>query len=176
MGADKALLDLGGRCALQRILDCCAAVGETVVVRRADAAPVAAVCAERAHVVTIEGDGDMLHSIKEGWAARRGDGPVLIFPVDHAMVGAAVPAALLAHLDATRHIALPLFEARPGHPIALAAQLISEVSAPRTTTLRDVIGADPSRVAAVTVADPWVLRDLDTPEDLDRARAWLKAR
>ena len=44
---------------------------------------------------------------------------------------------------------------------------------PGVGTLREVIRRDPGRVGVVPVSDPWILRDLDRPEDLQAARAAL---
>ena len=38
---------------------------------------------------------------------------------------------------------------------------------------RDVVVRDTTRVRALPAGSPWIVRDLDTPQDLAAARAWL---
>jgi nitroreductase/CTP:molybdopterin cytidylyltransferase MocA len=182
MGQDKGLLDLGGRTALVRVVDACdlGGVEAIVEVRRADAAPVPAPVSARAQVVPVAEPGEMVDSVRAGLRARRaaaassGD-DLLVFPIDHALVGHETVATVLAQLGRRgAQVALPLWRDRPGHPVALAAALADEVLAPRTQSLRDVVAADRGRVAAVAVSNPWVCRDLDTPDDLAAARRWLE--
>ncbi|MGE3174625.1 MAG: NTP transferase domain-containing protein [Planctomycetota bacterium] len=176
MGADKALLDLDGRSAIACIADTArdAGVDDLLVVRRAGAAPLP----DRAggwRTVAVDGAGDMADSLRAAAAALpSGTGRVVVLPVDHALVAAdtvAAVAAAVARPDTA--IALPLFRGRPGHPVALRAAVFAELR--QGGTLRDVVRRDPARVRAVPTANPWVLADLDRPEDLRAARAALAA-
>jgi len=175
MGGDKALLDLGGTTAIERVVKTCRAAGvdEILVVRAAGHASLPAAVAGKVATV-VAPPGEMTDSLRAGLRAA---GPmpasVLVFPVDYAMVGPRAVAAVLAQLGGPVAIGLPLWEGRPGHPIALSAAAAAEVLAPTTTTLRDVVAADRTRVGAVAVDDPWVRHDLDTPADLAQARASL---
>ena len=166
MGGDKALLDLGGRSAVERVLEACSrgGVDDVIVVRAAGAVPLPI------EVPVITSTGEMIDSVRAGVDARPG-ADVLVFPVDYAMVRSAVVHAVVSALRRDT-IVLPIHEARPGHPVALGRDVCGGLSAART--LRDVIRRDPDRVVAVPVADPWVLRDLDTPEDLQTARESLR--
>ncbi|HEU4417310.1 MAG TPA: nitroreductase family protein, partial [Planctomycetota bacterium] len=65
-------------------------------------------------------------------------------------------------------IALPLFRERPGHPVAMTRTVFAEIER-KGTTLRDLVRADRGRVEVVPSANPWVLADLDRPEDLRAA-------
>jgi len=89
------------------------------------------------------------------------------------MVGAETVALLLAQLAAGAEIVLPICDGRPGHPVGLARKVAEEALAPDVNSLRDVIGRDRSRVRGVSVNNPWVLRDLDTQDDLRAAAAFL---
>ncbi|MEM7203828.1 MAG: NTP transferase domain-containing protein [Planctomycetota bacterium] len=180
MGADKALLDLDGVTAIERAVRACTDGGaaEIVIVRREGAAdlPAAAVPQGVARVVSVPSGGDMAASVRAGLAAASAAAPppaaYLLYPVDHALVTASTVALVLAQLwRGAARIALPVNDSGAGHPIALRAELAAEVHA--ATTLRDVVGADPSRVQAIAVEDPWIRRDLDTPDDLAAARDWL---
>jgi len=174
MGADKALLDLGGITAIERIATTCrtAEIAMVVVVRRSGAAPLPANL--ETHVIEVDGSGDMAASLRAAVAALpESVDRVVVFPVDHALVGPETLLALLAVLDRPGcGIALPLFRQRPGHPAAFRREVLAELAVPGTV-LRDLVRADPARVRALPSANPWVIADLDRPEDLRAARCWL---
>jgi FMN reductase (NADPH) len=170
MGADKALLDLAGTTAIERIVATCraAGAGDVLVVRRSDAAALPSGLAAR--IVPVAPGGEMADSLR---AARlclpEGTSTVVVFPVDHALVEAETVLALLALLQRPGGaIALPLFRARPGHPIAMTVAVFDEIAG-SVATLRDLVRADAARVQVVPSANPWVLADLDRPEDLRAA-------
>ncbi|MCA8956448.1 MAG: NTP transferase domain-containing protein [Planctomycetes bacterium] len=170
MGADKALLLLGGESAVERVVRICRAggVAGVTVVRSRGAAPLPDGLA--AESVLSEGS-DMVESVRAGVRALPPEcRAVLVFPVDHAMVAEATVSALLAALHRGAAVALPVSEGRPGHPIGLSRAVACEVNGD-IVTLRDVVGRDPVRIVAVPVTDAWIHRDLDTPEDLAAARA-----
>ncbi len=174
MGADKALLDLAGLTAIERIAAQCRAAGvDTVlVVRRRGAAPLPAAAAVQ--VVEVPPGGEMGDSLRAAQRALPGGTTrVLVFPVDHALVMADTVAALVAALDRPGvEVALPLFRDRPGHPVALARAAFDAIAEP-AATLRDLVRRDAGRVRAVPSANPWVHADLDRPEDLRAARCAL---
>ena len=176
MGQDKALLDLAGRSSIQRVVDACSegGVDSITVVRGASDARLPAEVCERAMIVRAARTPEMIESLRV--ALRRAPsaaGAVLIFPVDYALVSAEVVSALLQRCrGAAVGVTLPLFEGRPGHPIVLSQPVAAEVF--EVATLREVVVRDRGRVEAVSVDSRWVLRDLDTPQDLAAARAWLE--
>jgi FMN reductase (NADPH) len=178
LGADKALLDLGGTTAIERVVGQCLAAGvdRVSIVRRGDAAPLPSL-PPATSVVPVAGDGEMVDSLRAavgrlGAEVDRG----LVFPVDHALVMADTIAALLATVQRPDcRVALPLFRERPGHPIALTRALLDELLAAGVASLRDVVHAHREHTRAVPTASPWVLTDLDRPEDLRAAQAALSA-
>ncbi|MBK8980444.1 MAG: NTP transferase domain-containing protein [Planctomycetes bacterium] len=178
LGADKALVDLGGEPAVARLVRHCRAAGcaRVVVVRRQGAAPLP----PGVHAVRVDVDSDeMIESLRAGLVvAGAGAEALLIAPVDFAMVDAEVPRALLRALagPAPRadRIALPICRGRPGHPLALTPAVAAELAT--AATLRDVVRRDPTRIVAVAVDDGFVLRDLDEPADLLAARGALAGR
>lgn len=176
MGADKALLDLGGLTAIERIAAQCRAAGvdEVLVVRRHGADPLPAAAGVR--VVEVPPGGEMADSLRAACLAL---GPaverVVVFPVDHALVAADTVLGVLACLQRPGcGIALPLYRERPGHPIAMARHVFAEIERPGAR-LRDLVRADRARVVALPTGNPWVLADLDRPEDLRSARCALTA-
>lgn len=176
MGADKALLELGGCTAIERVAATCRAAGcdEVLVVRRAGAAALPAAAGVR--VVTVPPGGEMADSLRAANAALgTGVAKVVVFPVDHALVEADTTLALLTLLERPGvAVALPLFRDRPGHPIALRREAFAGIAAPGAT-LRDLVRADSTRVRVLPSANPWVHADLDHPADLRDARCALRA-
>jgi molybdenum cofactor cytidylyltransferase len=58
-----------------------------------------------------------------------------------------------------------VFQGKPGHPLALPASLLPELSITSSETLRDFIGLSSKEVCDLTCPDSGVLLDLDTPDD-----------
>ncbi len=164
MGADKALLDLAGSTAIERVVATCRASGlDVLVVRREGAAALPAGLG--ANVVVVPPGGEMADSLRAAHARLPADcDVVVVFPVDHALVAAETVLALVHTASSTGGIALPLFRGRPGHPLALPRAVFAEIAAPHAV-LRDVVKRNGARVHAVASANPWVLADLDHPED-----------
>lgn len=175
MGADKALLDLQGSSAIERIVATCDAAGvdEVLVVRRDGAAALPP--GLRARIVTVPPGGEMADSLRAACAALSAAvSQVVVFPVDHALVNADTVLALLGALDRLgAGIALPLFRERPGHPVAMPRAVFEEIAA-TGATLRDLVRRDPARVRVVPTSNSWVQADLDHPEDLRAARCALR--
>lgn len=174
MGQDKALLDIGGVTAIERIANTCHAAGvdEVLVVRRSGAAPLPDHL--DVHVVTTGDKGEMADSLRLAYLKLpREAEAVLVFPVDHALVEVDTILALRAKLlreDCS--IAVPLYRDRPGHPVAMVRSVFAELDRDGTV-LRDVVRRDKERVAAVPTANHWVRADLDHPEDLRSANCSL---
>lgn len=170
MGADKALLDLGGTTAIERIAQQCRAAGveEVFVVRRIGAAPLPAAATVR--VVQVQGGGEMADSLRAANAALSpAVTKVVVFPVDHALVMADTVLGLLACLDRPGcGIALPLFRDQPGHPVAMMRTVFGEIARPGAV-LRDLVRAEASRLQVLPTSNAWVRADLDRPEDLRAA-------
>lgn len=176
LGADKALVRLGGETAIERLATQVRAAGieRLLVVRRAGADPLPAAAA--AQTVAVDGQGEMADSLRAALGGLSAEvDRVVVCPVDHALVMAETFAALAGSLAAPdTGIALPVFRGRPGHPVALRRAVFAEIAAP-DATLRDVIRRDPARVRAVPSGNRWVLADLDHPDDLRAAEAALLA-
>lgn len=175
MGADKALLRLGGSTAIERLAAATRAAGlaPLFVVRAASAAPLPPLPGD-VRVLTVSGEGDMADSLRAALAALPADcDRVVVCPVDHALVEAETFAAVAAR--APEHgIARPVWRGRPGHPVALARAVFAELEAPGVV-LRDVVRRDQGRVRDVPSANRWTVADLDRPDDLRAARAAVAA-
>jgi molybdenum cofactor cytidylyltransferase len=92
----------------------------------------------------------------------------LLWPVDHPFVRLE---SVLAILDAARrtgaHIVVPRHDGRRGHPAWFHRDTWRELMTVADGGARAVIRADASRVSEVPVPDRGVLRDIDTPGDLE---------
>jgi molybdenum cofactor cytidylyltransferase len=62
-----------------------------------------------------------------------------------------------------------LHQNKPGHPLALPAELLPELSQTPCATLREFLGLQNAPVLDLTCDDSGVLLDMDTPDDYARA-------
>ena len=170
LGADKALVELGDRTAIERLIGNLRAAGvdDVVVVRRNGAAPLPGGLDRFRLDCTTDA---MIDTLRAALRARTLASRVLVFPVDYAMVSADTLRALLAR---TGPIVLPRCRGRVGHPLLLESKVLAEIGGDDVTSLRDVIRREPARVQTVDVIDGWIGRDLDTPADLAAARGHLR--
>lgn len=179
MGGDKALVALEGRSLLSRVVTDCreACIEDILVVRSEDADALPGDIEGPVQTVPVPGGREMIDSIRAGISRLPARTEwILHFPVDYAMVGAETVTLLSKQLATGVEIVLPIHDGRPGHPVLLARKVVEEVLAPDVDSLRDVIRRDQSRVHGVPVHNLWVLRDLDTEEDLSAATAFLRGR
>jgi CTP:molybdopterin cytidylyltransferase MocA len=100
--------------------------------------------------------------------------------VDHPLATAGDVAALLdafARRPPGKLIVLPSVAGRRGHPALFAAELLPEFLAlGDDEPAHGIARRDPARVLLVPRENAWLVRDIDTPEDLAAARAALEAR
>lgn len=63
------------------------------------------------------------------------------------------------------------FQDKPGHPLALPADLLEELGATSSATLSDFVCLHPERILNLTCPDSGLLLDIDTPDDYQAAQA-----
>lgn len=177
MGSSKALLELGGATLLERIVATASAAGADEVVvtvgpphgaeiqRRLKSALPALGWAWNAQPAL-----GMLSSVQAGLPLlspeTRG---ALIWPVDIPFVSVETVRQLLA-TDLAEPAVL-VCNGRGGHPLWLPRALFAPAQAlPVEQGLRALRGAYPPR--RIEVQDQEILRDLDTPEDVERVRRY----
>jgi molybdenum cofactor cytidylyltransferase len=62
-----------------------------------------------------------------------------------------------------------VFQDKPGHPLALPANMLAELSVTASETLRDFLSLREIALCDLTCRDSGVLLDVDTPDDYERA-------
>jgi CTP:molybdopterin cytidylyltransferase MocA len=172
-GVAKALLPYRGQSYLAAIAAAARAVGlvdAVVVVGEPFGADVAAHARQLGLRVRVNPDPaqGMASSVALGFAAIA-NGPAAaawLWPVDHPAVTEATLAAVLAAFPG-HEVAQPRYHGRGGHPPLIARALWPRLAACASEPggARDVIRG--STLIAVEVDDPGVVRDVDTPADLE---------
>ncbi len=181
MGSPKPLLDLGGKPALGQVLQACkdAALSRPLVVLGHGAEEIrkAVDPALADVVVNPQPDRGMTSSLQEGLKHLPADARgFLLFPADYPLVTWEDLVLLEERFehDHRHQIYIPTHEGRRGHPVACDRRIAEEILAlAPDQPAHLVIRKDPKRIMEVPVLNPWVCRDLDTPEDLEAARAFL---
>lgn len=127
-------------------------------------------------LVAINPDPDrgMLSSIREGLAAlggterlaQRGE-VVLVAPADLPALRPGTVAELLwRRAAAGAPLAVPAFQGKRGHPLAIAPGLLPEIDTlDPAIGLKQLLERHAAVVLEVPVNDPGAVRDVDTPED-----------
>jgi xanthine dehydrogenase accessory factor len=174
MGRPKPLLPLQGRPLLAHVLETVRSVhpAKTVVVLGAAAEEVRGGVDLQGVTVVVNSDFSegMASSLRRGAAAAAATGPLLIVLGDQPFVSADTMQALVQrHSAGGAKILVPTFHGVRGNPILLDRSVVPELD-----TIQGDIGCRaifPGHVAdlvEVPVADPGILIDVDTPEELAR--------
>jgi CTP:molybdopterin cytidylyltransferase MocA len=113
----------------------------------------------------------MLSSVQTGIAALPAEAiATLVWPVDLPDVRVETVRAILA--ESRGALVIPRHGARGGHPIRIPRDRFAELLAlDPGLGLRALVDAQPAAVTRLSVDDPAVLTDIDTPEDLARRRS-----
>jgi molybdenum cofactor cytidylyltransferase len=177
MGTPKALLEWQGRTLLAGWITAFREAGaQPLVVLGQDAARIAAAepaAADALLLVNPAPERGQLGSLRIALEALPAATELVLFtPVDAAGVQTTTIRTLLGAWSSARPpLAAPRFAGRGGHPVAVAAELISEFLAlPAEGAARDVTRRYRAQTLFVDVDDPGVLRDLDTPGQYEAAR------
>lgn len=110
----------------------------------------------------------MFSSIQDGVATASGDA-LLIMPGDMPFVRSETVRAIIAAYRERPAIVSPRYRGKRGHPVAMPLALREEIRAtPSGATLHDVIKKHADARVDLDVDDPGVVRDVDTPADLER--------
>ena len=178
MGRPKALLDFRGRPFAVRILEALEAldVKSRVVVLGPDAARVRPSLATHECLIVENPDlaAEAIGSLRAALAALQPIRPsgIVAWPVDLPHVRVATLERLLeAHRRTGAPAVVPTFAERRGQPVVWDQALFPELATSAAATrhgARAVLAAHERDVLTVTVDDPAVIDDLNTPEDYER--------
>jgi len=171
MGSCKQLLPLGGRTVIARCLEALVAGGVSEIVVVTDTGKQVAAAVQDYPVrivVNPEEEGDMASSVRSGRAVlSTATSGVIVALCDYPLVTAATIGSLLtAHAESPDCIIIPCHQEERGHPLLFPRAILDELS--DQLILRDLVRRDPARIRYLTVEDPGVLEDMDTPEDYRR--------
>jgi molybdenum cofactor cytidylyltransferase len=176
MGSPKALLPYQGRPFLQHLIEVTKhdAVGVLRVVLGASAEEIREELwlYPTSVVVNEEWREGQLSSIQAGVRALpEGTDGVLLCPVDHPLVSAALVAELIANFYASKKaIVLPTYLGKRGHPVIFASRLYPELlAAPADKGARAVVWAHADEVLEVPTAEEGVVLNLNDPETMRKA-------
>jgi len=185
-GRSKPLLPFDGGTCLSLVLGACRGGGAwpPVVVLGREAAAVRAVLpAEATPCVNSDfAASGPARSLQVGLDnLPQGAAAILVFPVDFPLVTAGDVAALVVRWDDARRrgmrIVAPSHAMRRGHPVIVDLSLAPELRAlAPDEPIHHVIRAHAPEIEHVVRPDPWVLTDMDTPEDYERCLAAFRSR
>jgi molybdenum cofactor cytidylyltransferase len=179
MGANKLLLDIGGKSLVQRAVEAALQSGAApvVVVLGHEAAAVRARLADyQVRFVTNPAFADGLStSLKAGLAALPDDADgVVVCLGDMPDVEGALIARMIAAFNPLegRGIVVPVRRGRRGNPVLWGRRFLSELT--RTTGdtgAKHLIGEYADQIVEIEAGSDGVLLDLDTPESVEAYRA-----
>jgi molybdenum cofactor cytidylyltransferase len=176
MGSPKALLRYQGKTFIERICQAflTAGVDELIVVlgARADQLRQALPAHPKLRVVVnpryFQGQ---LSSLMAGISALSpGSEAAVVNLVDHPLVS---PETIKTLMTSFRAKPLPIviaaYNGKRGHPVLFSSQVYGEIlAAPLDHSAKVVVRKDPSRVREISLDDPGIVADIDTPEDYRR--------
>jgi molybdenum cofactor cytidylyltransferase len=182
MGRPKALLDFDGRVCLDLVLDAVRFAGRPIVVLGPNHEEIRGrVDLDAVEVaLNLDAASGQTASLQAALSRLPSDADAFFFlPVDLPLLRSADIEGLLqsriANPGAPLHI--PSHARKRGHPILCARALAAEFLAlPPGASARDVVNRLPDRIAYVESAEPYVLMDMDTPEDYRRCLEAYRAR
>ena len=176
MGSPKALLKIGDKTFIRRIVGQLRAAGvETIItVLGANAAAIEKELEGLNVAIAVNENpaAGQLLSLQKGIAAVTNLRPegILLCLVDHPAFSASTVTALMESFrrDHCRAV-IPTYKGRRGHPVLISSKLFDEiVEAPDGTRMSDIIRRHDADVREIETADEGVVLDIDTPEDLKR--------
>ena len=179
MGEQKALLPWRGATLIAYQLEQLLAVpeiAEIIVVTGHEPARIAEIARGYERTIVAHNAAyatGKVSSIKRGLEAvsDQADG-VLLIAVDQPRPADVLRAILSAHVASRAAITAPIHGGRWGHPVVFARTLRDELARIEEATLgvRAVMERHAGEIKEITIDDPAVLLDLNTMEDVDRAR------
>lgn len=114
----------------------------------------------------------MFSSIQAGVATANGDA-LVVLPGDMPYVRPETVRAVIAKYRERPAIVSPRYKGKRGHPVVMPLSLRDEIAATAATAnLHEVIHHHQDDRVDLDVDDAGVVRDVDTPADLERPKTW----
>ena len=118
-------------------------------------------------VVNEDPSRGMFSSIQAGLAVGSGD-PLVILPADMPFVSSGTVTEVVLACIRRQRVVIPVHQEQRGHPIAIPTPFRNALLlAPSESTLKQALSAAGAEPVEVVVSDAGVLKDVDTPRDLD---------
>lgn len=179
MGQDKATLPWGKATVIEHLVEVLQPLStEIVVVTGLNHQQVAHLLHDRATVRCVpnpQWPTGMFSSIRAGFAAHSGAGPILLQMVDQPHLPESFYQSLLSHWKNDIDALQPVYRegecVRSGHPLLFAPSVRERLTAPGVETLRDVLSSLEERLVRVEMEIPAILQDMDTPDDYRKLRS-----
>ena len=178
MGSPKALLPYRGKTFIEHLIEVTRhpRVGLTRIVLGAHVEEIRERLAANASdiVVNTEWQKGQLSSIQTAIRGipREATSGLILCPVDHPVISAALVAKLIEAFDASGNaIVLPIYRGKRGHPVIFRATLYDELlAASPEVGARQVVWAHAKEVVEVATDEEGVILNLNNPEDLRKAQ------
>jgi molybdenum cofactor cytidylyltransferase len=177
MGAPKALVPYRGKTFVEHLLEITrhTRVGVTRIVVGAHADAIREKLSSQAAAIVVNEDWikGQLSSIQAGIRSLPEEGScgMILCPVDHPMVSAALVARLIGEFDASgKAIVIPTYQQRRGHPLIFRASLYPElVAASPEVGARQVVWAHADEISEVATEEEGVILNINDSATLERA-------
>jgi molybdenum cofactor cytidylyltransferase len=125
------------------------------------------------YVINSDWEKGQFSSLKTGLSKINEDVcGALVTLVDHPFVASETYKQMKeAFAKFPKRILIPVYENRRGHPIIIPGEIINQIiQSPDDVNLRDIIKNHESMVVRFRCDDSGVIKDIDTMDDLERAR------
>jgi len=177
MGTPKALLPYRGKTFVEHLIEVTRhpRVGVTRVVLGAHVDEIRAKLRTEAASIVVNADWQQgqLSSIQAAIRSLPADETegLILCPVDHPIVSAALVAQLIERFDASgKSVVLPTFHGKRGHPVIFRAALYDDLlAASPEVGARQVVWAHAADVLEVPTEEEGVILNLNDPATLERA-------
>lgn len=176
MGQLKQVVDFGGKPMIRHVAEPLLEAGLDLVVvigHQAVEIKLALHDLPCEYIINIDPKEGMFSSVKFGCSAVPSGEGCLITPCDCPGVSSATIRKITQKLEhESAKVVIPTFHGRRGHPVGIPATLVERIRTlpPDTPGLRSLWQEIPEIVVHLSVPDPAILRDFDTPSDLQSGK------
>lgn len=172
-GGHKLLTEIDGRPLVLHAAECLRDCHRLLAIVRSDDIPLQQ-CLHSADIEMVfnpRADRGMGGSLACGVAASRSSDGWCILPADMPFISPATGRQVIQALQAGAQIAAPYFQGRRGHPVGFSRAYRDQLLAlAGDTGAREILARESQAVVRLEIDDAGILRDIDTPHDLNPMR------